>query len=163
MDKNKILLLLFTAFLVVSTAIGCDAIFPKKGKELFLQGRELVVSGRYQDAVPLLAKYLHLHPNGKHASRAGLFLGKAYLALGDFSKAREAWQLTIQNHAATLEGHKCRYKLALLLMLEGERAKAIEAFGRLAAAPDGPLAPEATAMKKYLSEETLPAEDTSTN
>jgi len=161
--RHKTIPAILLALLVIATAIGCDAISHKHGKAMFQQGRDLVVTGRYRAAVPILNQYLHLHPRGKHASRAGLFLGKAYLALGDIAKAREAWSQTSQNFPTTLEGHKCRYKLALLLMLEGERDKAAAAFGQLADAPDGPLAAEATAMKKFLMEEPPPAEHTPEN
>lgn len=151
MDNYKSYALLLTIVCVIAVAgINCDIVAPKQGNKLFHEGRGLVVTGQYSAAIPVLSKYMHLHPSGKHASRAGLFLGKAYLALGHTTKAAEIWALTAKNHPATLEGHKCRYKLALLLMLNGDREKAAEAFGRLADSPDGPLAPEAEAMRTFL-------------
>lgn len=143
-------LLLAVACLIAAAGINCDSIAPKQGNKLFHEGRGLVISGNYSAAIPVLSKYMHLHPSGKHASRAGLFLGKAYLGLGDTTKAAEIWNLTVKNYPATLEGHKCRYKLAMLLMLTGEKDQAIAAFGKLATSPDGPLAPEAEAMRKFL-------------
>jgi TolA-binding protein len=151
MDNYKsYFLLLFIACAIAVIGINCDPVAPKRGNKLFHEGRGLVITGQYSGAVPVLSKYMHLHPSGKHASRAGLFLGKAYLALGNTTKAAEIWSLTAKNYPATLEGHKCRYKLALLLMLTGEREKAAEAFGRLANSPDGPLAPEAEALRRFL-------------
>ncbi len=152
MDKIKSFLpLVLITCLIAIAGINCGAIAPKQGNKLFHQGREFVVTGKYSAAVPVLSKYMHLHPSGKHASRAGLFLGKAYLALGNTAKAGEIWSLTVKNYPDSLEGHKCRYKLAFLYMLTGEGDKAIDAFGQLADSPDGPLAPEALAMRKFLS------------
>lgn len=160
MDNYKSFFALFLGCCLIALAgigTGCDTIVTNNGNKLFHEGRSLVVNGHYSDAIPVLSKYMRLHPSGKHASRAGLFLGKAYLALGDSAKAAETWSLTVKNYPTTLEGHKCRYKLALLFMLTGDKDKAIEAFGKLADSPDGPLAPEATAMRTYLQSEA-PAE-----
>lgn len=138
-------LLLFAAVWAVRAGAGSAK------NDLFLEARELVTRGDYSLAAPLLEQYLKEHPGGEHASRAGLFLGKARLGLGQHDRAREAWELTRRDYAATLEGHKARYKLALLSMLEGDPETARAAFQAMADQPDGPLAPEAGALAHYLT------------
>lgn len=124
----------------------------KTGSGPFGRGRVHVMEGRYAEAVPELRAYLAQYTAGPNRSRAGLFLGKAYLGQGHFKLAREAFAETAERYPDTLEGHKCRYKLALLDLLEGRTGEAAEGFRRLAEQPDGPLAPEATALGQYLAE-----------
>lgn len=100
--------------------------------------------------------YIEAHPDGQQVSRAGLFLGKVNLAQGEFDEARRWWQWTVDNHGDTLEGHKSRYKLAVLAMIEGDADAAREQFAQIASNPDGPLAPEAAAMQKFLESPEVP-------
>ena len=122
----------------------------REGNDDFHRARKHVTQGKYDVAIPLLKRYLSRQANNKNASRAGLFLGKAYLALGDIDTAYKAFETTSKDYPSTLESHKCRYKMALVNMLRGDDAEAIEQFGQLADNPDGPLAPEAKAMRDYL-------------
>lgn len=117
----------------------------------FGQGRQLVTDGAYADAIPLLERYLGEHPAGRNASRACLFLGKAHAGLGDLDAARRWFERGVRDFPATLEGHKCRYKLALVDLWEGRKDAATAGFAALAARPDGPLAPEAAAMHAWLT------------
>ena len=107
--------------------------------------RQLVCEGRYADAIPRLEAY-----NGRHQSRAGLFLGKAHLGLGDFKKSRQAFSDTVRDFPESLEAHKCRYKLALLCLLQGDSESAKKQFSELSAPPDGPLVAEAAAMAEFI-------------
>ena len=66
---------------------------------------------------------------------------------------------TIREHATTLEAHKCRYKLAVLAMIQGDHADALKRFGQLADQADGPLAAEATAMRDFLKGKRLVEND----
>jgi hypothetical protein len=129
---------------------GCHVAVSGEPRTEFLEARELAVNGRFAEAIPLLEHYLETQPDGKHASRTGLFLGKAHLALGHHDECRAAWKITTERYAETLEGHKCRYKLAFLDFMEGNDAAALEGFRQLAEHPDGPLAPEAKAFAKYI-------------
>ena len=138
------------ASLTIAT-IGCGAARPKGGD--FDNARALVVAGKYDEAVTALNAFLESHPNSKNASRAGLFLFKAHLAKGEFDKASKWCHWTVREHPGSLEAHKCRYKLAVLAMLQGQTAEAIKQFGALSDRPDGPLAAEATAMRQFLSEQ----------
>jgi TolA-binding protein len=122
---------------------------------LFQEGRTLVVQGEYEKAVPVLEDYIEKHPKGEHASRAGLFLGKALLGQGRLKDARDAFEAVVRDHPETLEGHKCRYKLAVVAMLLGDAQDAVRRFDALASRPDGPLAGEARAMKTFLEEERI--------
>jgi TolA-binding protein len=117
---------------------------------LFLNGRALVTQGRYQQAIPVLERYLAEFSGGSYASRAGLFLGKSHLGLDDLEAAELAFQQTLRNYPQSLEAHKSRYKLALIALLRGDRDDALRRFGELADAPDGPLAPEAAAVRRHL-------------
>jgi len=109
----------------------------------------------YEQAIPILQAYLKQRLQGKHASRAGLFLGKAFLGLGRLEEAKAAFRATVRDHPGSLEDHKCRYKLAVVAMLSGETQEAIRLFGELARNPDGPLVAEATVMQKFLLEGPL--------
>ena len=129
-----------------------------RAKGPFGEGRVLVMSGRYAEAVPRLEVYLDSFAAGRNRSRAGLFLGKAHLGRGEFELARAAFTETAERYPETLEAHKCRYKLCLLDLLEGDRASAAAGFRALAEDPDGSLAPEADALWRYLDAEP-PAAD----
>jgi len=122
--------------------IGCGQ-NPSSGQ--FESIRQLVCVGRFADAIPKLKAY-----NGQHQSRAGLFLGKAHLGLGDLAKARQAFSDTVRDFPQSLEAHKCRYKLALLSLLQGDSVSAKEEFMKMSARPDGPLVAEAAAMAEFV-------------
>ena len=72
------------------------------------------------------------------------------MALGDFAAARKAFETTSRDFVGSDESQKCKYKLAMLALIEGDEKGAQERFEKLAANPNGPLAAEATAMSKYL-------------
>ncbi|MFC1849329.1 tol-pal system YbgF family protein [candidate division CSSED10-310 bacterium] len=140
--------IILSACLATFLTFACNR--PEEGKTLFHQGRVLVTVGQYQEAIPKLEHYLEKHPQGKYASRACLFLGKAYLGLLQFSESRTAFERAIRDFPNTLEAHKSRYKLAILALLEGREQEAMHLFSELAEKPDGPLAPEARAMGAML-------------
>ncbi len=145
--KLKVHLAIFSLVFVWS----CNHYRQEDGRDEFFAGRSLVVSGNYQRAVSVLRRYLQANPKARHASRAGLFLGKAYLALGQYQDARAAWENTVATFPGSLEGHKCRYKLAFLGMIMGDGESARRQFEELASRPNGPLAPEAKAFAAYLT------------
>ena len=136
--------------LIVSGSLIASCAKPKSAKPDF-HGRDLVVAGKYEEAIEELNDYLQESPQGRFASRASLFLGKAYLALGDLNSAQNEFERTIKKYPATLEAHKSHYKLALIAMLRGEKADARLRFAKIAKRADGPLAPEARAMESYLA------------
>ena len=107
--------------------------------------------GDYEAAIPLLREYLRKYPNGRNASRAQFFLGKAYIGLGRLSEAAIEFDATVRNYPGTLEAHKSRYKLAMIAYWQGDSIEARRRFEKLADNPDGTLAPEARAMAEYLS------------
>jgi TolA-binding protein len=107
--------------------------------------RQIVCQGRFADAIPKLKAY-----EGQHQSRAGLFLGKAHLGLGDLEAARQTFTATVRDFPDSLEAHKCRYKLALLSLLKGDSAAARVQFAELSNEANGPLVAEAKAMAEYL-------------
>ncbi|QDU95841.1 tetratricopeptide repeat protein [Lignipirellula cremea] len=152
LDKREFLVLVLAlVVLPLVVLVGCRLqAGDDPAQDDFHQGRTLVTGGKYALAIPLLTKFLAEHPQHQNASRAGLFLGKAHLGLGDYPAARIAFNDTVKNYPATLEGHKSRYKLALLSLLEGDRDQALAQFKTLAENPDGSLAPEAAAMVRYL-------------
>jgi len=122
----------------------------KRGSAEFEAIRLRVTHGEYREAVPQLTAFIDANPSHPDASRAGMFIGKCMMAQGDLPAARQAFETTIETYPGTAEDHKCRYKLALLTLLEGDRQGAINQFETLANTPGGPLAPEATAMAAYL-------------
>ena len=129
----------------LTAATGCE-----RAEDRFPAARALVTRGAYEEAIPDLRQYLKDNPQGKNASRARLFLGKAYMGLGRLDQARIAFAETIEKHPGSLEAHKSRYKLAVIDLLEDKEVEAARRFERLAQQPDGPLAPEATAMAAHL-------------
>lgn len=150
-------------FILSATLVGCEPAAGKQrnkvpGGNRFAAARELVVKGQYKEGIKELKHYQEQHPQGEHASRAGLFLGKAYIATNDFPAARVAFEQTIQSFPNSLEAHKCSYKLAMILFWENKTEEAIKAFEAISSQPDGPLAAEATAMAKHLRGK-LPAKE----
>ncbi len=118
---------------------------------LFQNGRTLVMEGRYNESLSPLQEYLSEYPEGKSASRAGLFLGKAYLALDRKKDARATFAATAAHYPDSPEAHECLYKLALVDLFDNRRAEAIRRFQQLSSQPNGTLAPEATAMVRFLA------------
>ena len=152
--RGRGVIIVAVGLLAVGLAAGCGDGWESRGNG-FVSGRELVTQGRYADALPLLQGYLRDHPSGKHASRAHFFIAKAYIGLGNPAAARAAFQETIRQHAESLEAHKSRYKLGMIDFWEGDRAAARKRFAGLADRPDGPLAPEAGAMRDFLDGASL--------
>jgi len=140
------------AWVTLATSAGCHRAGAAAGgdQDDFHNGRTLVCEGKYREAIAPLEKYQREQPRGKNASRAGLFLGKAHLALEDHAAARQAFDATIKDYPDSLEAHKCRYKLGLLDLLEGKDDEALVRFEALANQPDGPLAAEALAWTRHL-------------
>ncbi|MFC1736881.1 tol-pal system YbgF family protein [Candidatus Hydrogenedentota bacterium] len=136
--------------LITFALSGCEEVKKTGGKKLFIRGRDLVRAGRYEEAIGPLTQFQREHPRAELASNAGLYLGKAYLALGRFDEARIAWGNTMKDYPGSLEEHKCRYKLALLKYLEGDTEEALKLFKAMAEDPDGPLAAEALAFASYI-------------
>ncbi|MCI5139996.1 MAG: hypothetical protein D3922_16665 [Candidatus Electrothrix sp. AR1] len=139
---SGVLLILF--LLLISS--DCSA---GKG-DLFLQGRKAVTQGRFQEAIPLLRRYLEAAPKGKHASRALFFIGKADIGLGEYDSAQAIFVSLIRDWPATLEAQKAQYKLALLDFWLGNVDNARERLAAMTSHPDSPLVPEAVAMLRYL-------------
>jgi len=90
-------------------------------------------------------------PAGKHASRAQFFIGKAYIGMDQLDEATAAFDRVVRVYPDSLEAHKARYKIALVLLWQGEADEAQTQFAQLADSPDGPLAPEAKQMAAHLA------------
>ncbi len=139
----------FLGALALCGALALAACQPDD-KAGFLHGREQVTLGQYDDAIVTLRDYLTAHPDGKYASRASFFIAKAHLGAGRIGDSRDAFVYTRQRYPGSLEAEKSRYKLAFLLLLEGDKAEAATAFREIAENPQSPLAPEAAAMASFL-------------
>jgi TolA-binding protein len=156
LDKKRIVTALICVFVVVaiihfSTSENREWKFWSRSGEDFIQGRKRVTLGQYRQAIPLLQKYLNKHPQGRYASRAIFFIGKAFVGLEEMDLARTAFNDIQKRFPDSLEAHKARYKIALIDLLDGQVDLAIQQFSILAHNPDGPLAPEASAMVSYLT------------
>lgn len=149
METSTIQKWLCTAAMLVC-CLGCGSDGDGKARDEFLAARQLAVDGKYAAAAKSLEAFVNAHPKSKYCSRAGLFLGKSYLAIDDLPKAEKWFQWTVDHHGQTLEGHKCRYKLAMCAFFDGKPDEALQQFGSLAEHPKGPLAAEATAWDRYL-------------
>ena len=149
-SRSFTLCALVLAATFVSICAGCSGGEAGQNDD-FHRGRGHVIDGKYDVAIPLLQRFLSRQGNSRNASRAGLFLGKAHLGRGALDEAYNTFKATAQNYPNTLEAHKCQYKLAFVDMLRGNDDAAIEKFSQLADQPDGPLVPEATVMRDYLS------------
>jgi TolA-binding protein len=134
--------LLLAAVLIL---VGCQS----GADDPFLVARRHFVKGDYAVAEKMLSQYVN-QPGGQYASRAGLFLCKAGMARDDLPFAAKWCQWTIDNHPDSLEAHKCRYKLAVISLLQGDDELAASRFKAIADRPDGPLAAEARAMERYV-------------
>ena len=145
---------------LLAAVSSCQQQKRREGDADFKGARQLAVDGNYAAAGKAFQKYVDEKPQGRDASRAGLFLFKVHFSEGNFKEAASWCEWTMRNHPASLEAHKCRYKLALISLVQGDTQDAIARFGTLADQPDGPLAAEATAMRRFLqSVEIVPDED----
>ncbi len=120
------------------------------GKELFDEGKTLLLAGKYPEAITIFERYGDEHPKGNLASRAVLNLGKAHLALGDRDAAAAAFDDCIARFGDTIEGGKARSKRALVALFRGEVDDAKARFAKVAATPSDALAPEAKAFVAFL-------------
>jgi TolA-binding protein len=136
---QKVSFLAVAAIAIGITIAGCDA---RQKNADFEPIRQLVCQSKFADAIPKLEAY-----RGKHEFRAGLFLGKAYLGLGQIDKARAAFEKTVRRFPDTLEAHKCQYKLAMLTFLDGDQQAARVQFSKIS---NGPLTGEAAAFVRFL-------------
>ena len=134
--------------LVMFVQYGCG----QDENRSFQNARQKVVRGQYTEAEKMLKEYIKAEPQGKQASRAGLFLFKVCVAQGRLDEATEWCEWTIKNHPKSLEAHKCRYKLAVVALLQGKSGIALERFEELANRPNGQLSAESTAMLKFLKQ-----------
>lgn len=150
MTRSPIPGLLLALLLAVSLA-GCKSA-SGEGKDVFKEGQALVEAGQYEQAIPVLRGYLTDSPRGEKAAKAGLFLAKAQMALQRWPDARATLDKVIAEHPGTLEAHKCRYKLGLVSLFSGDRADALKRFADMADHPDGSLASDAAAMRKWLEQ-----------
>lgn len=116
----------------------------------FTNGRKAVIKGDYHKAVSLLQNYLDKSPRGKHASRSHLFLGKAYVGLRDYERAKEIYRNLADSFPNTLEGYKAQYKIAEIEMYLGRKSEARALFAKLANGKNGPFTPEAEMFEIYL-------------
>lgn len=117
----------------------------------FLRARQLVLDGRYDEALPALDAFLQRYGSGKYASRAQFFRGKVRIGQGRYVEARREFEQTMRDFPSSDEAQKARYKIAMIDMVQGRRAEALRAFQQLAEDPDGPLAPEARMMVEFLA------------
>ena len=135
----------------IGLGTGCTRAKKQQARE-FNEARQIVIEGDYAAGVERLKVFLQKNPKSVDASRAGLFLFKAYLAQGEFENAAKWCSWTIQEHPNSLEAHKCQYKLAMLTMLQGKQDEASKRFGELADLSKGPYSAEATAMRRFFSD-----------
>lgn len=137
----------FLFLLLLLTLCGCSG----NGKgNLFRQGRQAVTQGRFQQAVPILRRYIEEKPQGKYVSRALFFIAKAHIGLKEYDKAQAVFAALIRDMPDTLEARKAAYKLALLDLWRGKTEKARQRLQAITAHPDSPLVPEAWAMLRYM-------------
>ena len=144
------------ALLLISLLpLACDAPKASEPKAKFSAGREAACNADYKEALEHLEAYVALAPQGKLASRARLFIGKAQLGLGDHAQARAAFEQVLAEHPGSPEAPKARYKLALLTLLDGKPAEAAQQFKAISDDPQGsPLAGESAALAAYLGSAT---------
>lgn len=135
---------------VLTAAIACSN--PPAETRAFIEGRELVTQGRYAEAEKILSSCLAEYPNAEHASRAQFFLAKCAMGRGDLAETRHRFEECIRVYPDSLEAHKSHYKLAELDLMEGRTREALRRFREVASRADGPLAPEAEAMSRWLEE-----------
>jgi TolA-binding protein len=128
-------LAVISCFLIIGEGCGGSPVSE------FSKLRELVCAGKFQAAIPQLQNY-----QGPQQARASFFLGKAYVGIGDFEKAKATFAATIRGFPDTDEAHKSQYKIGWIEYLAGNQAEAKTIFQGLAQSPDGPLAAEASAF-----------------
>ena len=148
--ENKLLKYAFVLAILISA--GCSE---ANSTAQFRSLRSMVIAGKFNEAIPKLEKFAAENPKSVDASRAGLFLFKANFGNGDLAEARKWCDWTIKNYPSSLEAQKCKYKLAVVTMAEGDIEQATEQFAALASNPSGPYTAEATAMKRFLDQHSV--------
>ena len=135
---------------VAMSLTACDK---PKNSARFGPMRDMVVSGKYDEAIASLEAYVDKSPTGRDASRAGLFLFKANFAKENYDEAKKWCDWTIKNHPQSLEARKCEFKTGLVLLPQDKPEEALKRFESIAIAKNNPLRPEATFFVDYLKKE----------
>ena len=144
--------------LTTTIALACTLVACKqKQTNEFTNARALVVEGNYKEAIARLEHFAKPKPGSPQASRAGLFLFKAYVGKNQYGDAARWCNWTIENYVESLEAHKCEYKLALLDLWQGRSQTARDKFEAMSKSI-GPLRVEAAAMARFLSGAIDPGE-----
>lgn len=126
---------------------GCN---PNSANQAFHRGRNLLIQGQFQAARTALDQFEKQYPNHELQSRTRLLQAKACMGLNDLPEAKRLFQQTIDQFPKSDEAGKARYKLAVIAMMLGDDADALERFEQLADQGQSVLAPEATAMVRYM-------------
>jgi TolA-binding protein len=134
--------------LVTVLVAGCQT--QGDGNPAFDNARNQLIRGEYQQAATHFEQFLAEQPDHHLASRASFLLAKSHVGLDDLGAAAVQFEETRRRYPDSEEAHKSRYKLAVISLLRGEREAAIEQFRAIAETPDGVLAPEASAMVRFL-------------
>jgi len=66
-----------------------DAPLDKEGKQTYLNAHRLLAAGQYSQAIDLFLNYLDLYPENNHVPDAFYWLGKAYVAKGDYHNGKK--------------------------------------------------------------------------
>lgn len=135
---------------------GCQA--RQDRAALFHNARGELMRGAYARAASEFERFLERFPDHALASRASFLLAKCHLGLNNYNVATRQFEATIREFPESEEAHKSRYKLGVIAMLSNFREAALQHFRPLVEQPDGVLAPEATALVRFLEAAEEPAD-----
>lgn len=129
--------------------LGCGVKQKGPTGQAFELGRQDVLSGEFESGIQRLERFLDEHHGHDLAVRANFLIAKAHLGLGDYAAAKQWFNHVIEQHPATEEAHKAKFKLAMLSVLQGDREDARQRLESLRMEA-GPYAPEVVAWLEYL-------------
>lgn len=110
---------------------------------------------RSSDSARAFGEVQASHRGSERGARAGFFLGKARLGQGRVQAAAGVWRDVAAQRPNGPWGSRSQFKLAVVLLLQGEVPKA---KARLSAVRGGPLKAEAVVLRRWLdTDPELPA------
>jgi TolA-binding protein len=131
--------------------LASDPDYAAADRALFEMGLALSAAGKHEDAARTFLQLVKRYPKSSYAADAWLEIAEQRFAAEDWPAAAEAYRAAIAAAGSSPElaslVEQARHKLGWTHVMRKDHAAAAEVFGaQLAAAPDGPLAADASAL-----------------
>jgi TolA-binding protein/peroxiredoxin len=118
---------------------------PTMKEGLFDLGRAYLLAGDPTHAVDKLLRHTEELPDSSRAEEAALFLGDAYMGLGEYAKAVSVYEDFIARREKSARVSSAHYGLGMARFMSAEFSAAIEKFAEIRSTyPSDPIASDAT-------------------